>query len=54
MYNKKKSVLSSSAFNYFLFSDRAMVILLFGLSCLDWPPSSARGFSDLKMKLFHT
>lgn len=49
-----KSVLSSSAFNSLLFSDGAMVILLFSLSCLDCSPSRALGFSDLKMKLFHT
>lgn len=50
----EKSILSSSAFNSLLFSDGAMVILLFGLSCLHCSPSYAWGFSDLKMKLFHT
>lgn len=48
----KKSVVSSSAFNSLLLSDRTTVILLFSLSCLDCPPSYALGFSDLKMKLF--
>lgn len=50
----EKSILRSSAFSSLLFSHRAMVILLFGLSCLDCSPSYAWRFSDLKMKLFHT
>lgn len=67
-------ILSTSAFNSLLFSERAMVTLfLFGFSCLDLvvfsnfhqlksyyplqvvsPPSYAWGFSDSKIKLFHT